>query len=157
MGWPRLARKTASARRNSFGSPSMSGSRAGNGSRSNYILSSTRPTQQVWRDDSSEQQQKGGSRASKGCREERPKGYIMSEATVTFVSNGWFFAEDSADHSSIFIHQKEVENQRYLKVNDRVSFDRIPSTKYPGKLQATNVKYLGHTIARQVSDKAVQS
>jgi cold shock CspA family protein len=80
----------------------------------------------------------------------------MSEGIVTFVSNkGWFFAENSADHSAVYIHQNHVEHARYLKIDDRISFDVVPSTRNPGKTMGTNVKYLGHTIARQISDKAV--
>jgi cold shock CspA family protein len=77
----------------------------------------------------------------------------MHEGTITFVSGkGWFFAENDADHSAVFIHQKDVENRRYLKVDDRVRFDLIPSVTRPGQLQASNVKFLGHTIARQVGE-----
>ncbi len=71
---------------------------------------------------------------------------------ITFVSNkGWFFAENSADHSAVFVHQNQVENQRYLRVDDRISFDLVPSNKNPGKMMAANVKYLGHTVAVQRS------
>ena len=76
----------------------------------------------------------------------------MCEGHITFVSGkGWYFAENSADHSAIFVHQNQVENQRYLKVDDRISFTVSPSTSHPGKTMAINVKYLGHTIARQTS------
>jgi cold shock CspA family protein len=76
----------------------------------------------------------------------------MSEGIVTFVSSkGWFFAEHSEDHSSVFIHQKSVENGRYLRVGDRVSFEVVPSIKHPGNTMAANVKFLGHIITRQVS------
>jgi cold shock CspA family protein len=82
----------------------------------------------------------------------------MCEGIITFVSGkGWFFAENSADHSAVFVHQNQVENQRYLKVDDRISFDLAPATNHPGKIMAANVKYLGHNIVRQVSDRAVQS
>jgi cold shock CspA family protein len=79
----------------------------------------------------------------------------MSEAIITFVSSkGFSFGEDSETHSAVYIHQNDVEHRRYLKINDRVSFDLIPSPKYPDRMQATNVKYLGHTIAAQYSDKS---
>lgn len=82
----------------------------------------------------------------------------MYEGIVTFVSGkGWYFAENLADHTAIFVHQNQVENQRYLKVGNRISFDIAPSTNNPGKTMAANVKYLGHTIARQGGDKGVQS
>jgi cold shock CspA family protein len=77
----------------------------------------------------------------------------MCQGTITFVSGkGWFFAENDADHSAIFVHQKDVENRRYLKVDDRISFDVIPSRSQAGQTQASNVKYLGHTIAVQRSE-----
>lgn len=76
----------------------------------------------------------------------------MCEGVVTFVSGkGWYFAENSADHSRIFVHQNDVENFRYLKVDDRIAFDISPNPDRPGKTMAVNVKYLGHTIARQIS------
>ena len=81
----------------------------------------------------------------------------MHEGLITFVSGkGWFFAENLADHSCVFVHQNDVENHRYLKVDDHIQFDRAPSSKAPGKINAVNVKYVGHTIARQVGDKAVR-
>jgi cold shock CspA family protein len=77
----------------------------------------------------------------------------MYEGVITFVSNkGWFFAENSATHSAVFVHQNQVENNRYLKVDDRISFDEVPSTKNPGKMMAANVKYLGHIVAAQYGD-----
>lgn len=77
------------------------------------------------------------------------------QGTIDFVSGkGWFFAR-CADESCVFIPQRAVENRRYLKVDDRVEFTVIPSTKHSGEFEATNVKYLGHTVARQVGEKAV--
>jgi cold shock CspA family protein len=75
----------------------------------------------------------------------------MQEATVTFVSGkGWYFAR-LANDTAVFIHANNVENQRFLKVDDRVSLDLVPSPKKPNQQMGVNVKYLGHTIARQVS------
>lgn len=80
----------------------------------------------------------------------------MFEGSITFVSGkGWFYAENSTDHSAVFVHQKDVEHQRYLKVDDRISFEIIPSRTHTGKFQAANVRYLGHTIARQTSGETV--
>jgi cold shock CspA family protein len=80
------------------------------------------------------------------------------QGTITFVSNkGWYFARNDATDTAIFVHANHVENQRFLRVDDRISFDEAPSNKKPGHLMAVNVKYLGHTIARQVSDPAVRS
>ena len=77
---------------------------------------------------------------------------MQHEGVVTFASGkGYFFAENLTDHSSIFVHQVDVERQRYLRVGDRISFDVVPSRKTPGKTQAANVRYLGHVIARQTS------
>jgi cold shock CspA family protein len=73
---------------------------------------------------------------------------------ITFSSGkGWYFAENLSDHSSTFVHQNQVENQRYLRVDDRISFDLAPSPKAPGKLMAVNVKYLGHIVAAQYGDQ----
>ena len=63
---------------------------------------------------------------------------------ITFVSGrGWFFCENDADHSAVFIHQKNVENQRYLKVDDRVEFELTENPRRPGEICGVNVKYLG--------------
>ena len=46
---------------------------------------------------------------------------IVFEGIVSFVSGkGWFFVENLADHSAVFVHQTQVENQRYLKLQDRI-------------------------------------
>lgn len=75
----------------------------------------------------------------------------MYKGTITFVSGrGWFFAERDGDSSAIFVHQNQVEHQRYLKVDDRIQFDLGPNPKNPERLCAVNVKYLGHTLARQI-------
>ena len=75
------------------------------------------------------------------------------EGIISYVSGkGWFFAENLADHTSVFVHQKQVENQRILQVGDRISFELGPSPTHPGKIEAVRVKYRGRTIARQVSD-----
>ena len=74
------------------------------------------------------------------------------EGTITYASGkGWYFAENAADHSAVFVHQNQVENKRYLRVDDRISFSLEPSKTHPGEIQATNVKFLGHTVARQTS------
>jgi cold shock CspA family protein len=77
---------------------------------------------------------------------------------VTFDSGkGWYFAENEATQCAVFIHAREVENQRRLRVDDRVEFDLGENPKQPGKICALNVKYLGHVIARQVGEKAARS
>jgi hypothetical protein len=73
------------------------------------------------------------------------------KATIDYVSGkGWFLAH-AEDDTCVFIPQKAVEYRRYLKINDRVKFDVIPSTREPGQLEGINVKYLGHIIAAQYS------
>jgi cold shock CspA family protein len=77
----------------------------------------------------------------------------MCEGIVTFASGkGWYFAENLADHSAVFVHQNQVENRRYLKVDDKISFDLAPSISRSGEMMAANVKYLGHVIAAQNSN-----
>ena len=78
----------------------------------------------------------------------------MFEGIVSFVSGkGWYFAENLTDHSAVFIHQTDVENQRYLKAQDRISFSLAPNPNRPGMMKGVGVKYLGHIIARQFSGK----
>jgi cold shock CspA family protein len=79
------------------------------------------------------------------------------QGRITFSSGkGWYFAESDADHSAVFVHQNQVENNRYLQIDDRIEFDIAPNPKKPGKTNAVNVKYLGHTVARQTSGEAVR-
>ena len=79
---------------------------------------------------------------------------MMYQGIISYASGkGWCFVERDSDSSTIFVFPGDVENNRLLRVNDRVEFDVIPSRKFPGKVQAANVKYLGHLIARQVSDR----
>jgi len=67
---------------------------------------------------------------------------------ITFVSGrGWFFCENDADHSAVFILQKNVENQRYLKVDDRVEFELTENPRRPGEICGVNVKYLGQAAS----------
>ena len=64
---------------------------------------------------------------------------------ITFESgNGWFFCEDFTDHYRVFVHMRNVIGNRYLHVNDLITFDRIPSTRQPGKFEAINVVYADH-------------
>ena len=77
--------------------------------------------------------------------------------TITHVSGrGWFFCKCDEDQSGVFVAQKNIEKRRYLQVDDRISFDRIPSTKNPNDFEAINVKYLGHIVARQIGSEVKQ-
>ena len=73
----------------------------------------------------------------------------MYQGKISYASGkGWFFVERDGDSSTIFVFQGDVENNRLLRVNDRIEFDVIPSRKYPGKIQAGNVRYLGHALSQ---------
>jgi cold shock CspA family protein len=73
------------------------------------------------------------------------------QGTIRYVSNkGWYFAESDADHSSVFVHQRDVLNDQYLHVDDRIEFALAENPKHPGKTCGVGVKYLGHPV-RQVS------
>ena len=73
------------------------------------------------------------------------------QGTIDFVSGkGWFFAH-ADDDTCVFVPQRAVEGRRYLRIDDRIQFDVIPSKKENGQFEATNVKYLGHIIAVQRS------
>jgi cold shock CspA family protein len=71
------------------------------------------------------------------------------EGTITYVSGkGWFFAKcDDGNDTGVFVHQRDVENRRYLRLDDRIQFNVVPSLKSPGDLQAANVKFLAHAGA----------
>lgn len=79
---------------------------------------------------------------------------LIRQGIIRFVSGkGWYFAEDLLDHSSVFIHQRDIVSDRYLHEDDRVDFVLAENPKHPGKMCGTSVKYVGHTIARQISER----
>jgi len=81
----------------------------------------------------------------------------MFEGTVTFVrNNGYFFVEQDVTHTSVFIHQKNVRDRRYLHVGDRVKFNLAPCAKDPTRMEGVQAEYIVHTIARQTSGRAVR-
>lgn len=74
----------------------------------------------------------------------------MSERTaiITFDSRrGFFFGEDLQDHISVFLHQRQVAGSRFLHINDLVSYERVESSKEPGKFEGRNIVYTGHVDA----------
>lgn len=75
--------------------------------------------------------------------------------THTHQSGGYHFGL-TADSEIVFIPQVNVEGNRFLRPNDRVSCEVIDNSRKPGKLIGIHVKYLGHVLARQVSDSAVR-
>jgi len=76
------------------------------------------------------------------------EGDIMEYGTVTFVSNkGWFFAKCDIEDIGVFIPQKNIEHRRYLRLHDRISFNKIPSTTNPNDLEATDVKFVSHGVS----------
>ena len=78
--------------------------------------------------------------------------------TVTEESTkGFSFIEADETHASIFCHISQVKGNRCLHRGDRVNFDVIPNPVRSNTTMAGKVEYLGHPIARQVSDSAVQS
>jgi|CZKC01.1.fsa_nt_gi hypothetical protein len=80
------------------------------------------------------------------------------EGRIAFVSGkGWFKAEDFLDNCTVFILQKDVERERFLKLDDRIVFTLVPDRKDPTRLQGIDVKYVGHIVARQTGSKEVQS
>jgi hypothetical protein len=72
-------------------------------------------------------------------------GSIITESTA-----GWWLCEQDITHTTLFIHHSSVFDQRFLHVGDRVQFEIAPNPRRPGKFQAINVEYVGHTVARQV-------
>ena len=63
---------------------------------------------------------------------------------------GFWFVETDQTHQSVFVHQKNVKDRRFLRIDDRVRLDIVPSAFKPGQMEGANVEYIGHTIARQV-------
>jgi cold shock CspA family protein len=86
------------------------------------------------------------------------EGFNMYTATIVFDSGrGFWFAESDTDHERIFVHQRDVVRKRFLKVNDRISYELAPSVTMPNEMRAVNVTVIGRVIARQISDPAVLS
>jgi cold shock CspA family protein len=83
---------------------------------------------------------------------QRLTGIIISESDKGFV-----WCETDVTHQAVFIHLSNVEGRRILHKLDRVSFELGLNPKRPGQTQGLNVKYLGHVIARQVSDAVAQA
>jgi hypothetical protein len=66
---------------------------------------------------------------------------------------GICFGEDLDHHVSIFVPLNQVIDSRFLHVNDYITFDLIENPIRPGKMMATRVRYTGHALARQVSER----
>jgi cold shock CspA family protein len=50
---------------------------------------------------------------------------------------------------ALFVHHKQVANNRYLHLGDRIRFDSEPNPRTPGQNRATNVEYFGHVVGRR--------
>jgi cold shock CspA family protein len=75
----------------------------------------------------------------------------MYTATVVWDSGkGFWFADSDLDHERIFIHQRDCVRRRFLKINDRISYELAPSLSMPNEMRAVNVTVIG-----RVSDSAV--
>jgi cold shock CspA family protein len=72
--------------------------------------------------------------------------------TIVLASNrGFWFAEVDSTHQSVFVHQRNVKQRRFLHVNDRIQFELAPSPIKLGEIEAVNVEWLGIVIGRQSS------
>ena len=80
------------------------------------------------------------------------KGIVVSEPI-----RGVCFAEDLVDHISVFVPLREVVDSRYLHLDDIITFDLVDNPRHPGKFMATNIKYAGHSVARQVAARKQQN
>jgi hypothetical protein len=72
---------------------------------------------------------------------------------VAASGRGYWFIEQDQTRDCLFVHQRDVVGKKYLRVNDRVRFNRIPNTnpKYSTGFMAVDVEIIGLTIARQKS------
>ena len=81
------------------------------------------------------------------------EGKVMIQGSIITESNkGWWIVEQYITHTALFIHHSSIPDQRCLHVGDRVQFEVAPNPRRPGKFHAINVKYVGHTNARQTGD-----
>ena len=67
----------------------------------------------------------------------------------------WWLAE-SDDHQTTFIHHRHTSN-RWLHLNDRISFERIENPRKPGYCEGIKVQWLGSVVARQIEGPTVSS
>jgi hypothetical protein len=77
---------------------------------------------------------------------EQHKAIITSEPV-----RGVCFGEDLNEHISVFVPLNQVVDSRYLHISDLITFELVENPKRPGKFMAVNVRYVGHTIARQAA------
>jgi len=56
-------------------------------------------------------------------------------------------------HTSVFVHISQVADRRVLHLGDRIRFEIADNPERPGKTMAVGVSYLGHAVARQISDR----
>jgi hypothetical protein len=73
------------------------------------------------------------------------------------VGQGCWIIEQDGTRDCIWVHQRHVVRKKFLHVQDRVRFSLIPHVKNPNEVMADEVEIIGLMVARQVSDKAVQS
>jgi hypothetical protein len=76
----------------------------------------------------------------------------ICKGIITFDSGkGWYFAEDLADRTAVFIHMRYSADEKYLRLHDIITFRRVDSTTKPGKFEARDIRWAGRNIARQVA------
>lgn len=76
----------------------------------------------------------------------------MTGTVINVSPRGFFFIETDGDHLDLYGHQRDVIDGRHLRVDDRVFFEIVQSTRHTGKLEAVNIQYTGHRVAYQRAD-----
>jgi hypothetical protein len=75
----------------------------------------------------------------------------MFTAMVVFYSGkAHWFANPDSDHERIYIHQRDAARKRFLKVDDRIKYELVPSATKPGAMRSVNVEVIAHVIVRQL-------
>ena len=82
---------------------------------------------------------------------------MLSRIVTDHVASGCWLIEQDFTRDCVFVHQTNVVRRKFLHINDRVRFHKVPNPRTPGEDMAIDVEIVGITVVRQVSDRAVQS
>lgn len=68
---------------------------------------------------------------------------VIGEVTLSKLDRGYFFVRPLGDHQpEVFLHITNIEGRIKLEVGDLVSFEIGESERKPGKLCATNARFI---------------
>ena len=81
---------------------------------------------------------------------------MFSGTIITTGGRGFWWCEQDATHTSVFVHQSRVADRRVLHLGDRIRFEIAENPERPGQTMAVNVTYIGKVIAHHASAPVVK-